>query len=559
MQLRPRQQTFRDNCNVALKQHGNTIGVATVGFGKTIVLSAITAERPRSLVLQHRIELLDQNRQKFNRVAPGLSTSTFAADHKRWSPNGHTFAMVQTLIANLDKMQPVDIVTIDECHHVEAASYQEVISRARELNPATQFLGLTATPERGDGKSLRSIFTNVADVVSLTEMVQAGFLVKPRTFVIEIAGMTEQLKTLKKGRGEFNMDAAAVLMDTEKVAERVVEEWTRLAADRRTIGFATNVAHSKRMCEAFRLAGVACEHIDGTTPPGERKAIWRRLRSGETQMVWNCNVATEGFDEPSVSCVILDRPALHRSTMIQMVGRGLRTISEPHLYPGLVKDDCIIIDLGSSLTTHGSLEIDADIDGCLPVKPGEAPTKECPECGTSIPAGCRVCPMCEHEFLFQNREGKTQLGNFVLTEIDILNLSPYRWEPLWDGVVVVAEAMTASAILVQYKGIWFAYGIVRGFKNVQLLARSHDKVMALAKGDDFLREHGDKSAARKSKRWLTEPLSDKQADLLGVPRPAIGFAGGLFGGSTMNRYAACCHLTWKFNQEKIRKSIEAQV
>ena len=550
---RPRQIIFVERCHAALIEHGNTIGVATVGFGKTIALSLLCARYQRSVVIQHRVELLDQNRSKFQRVAPDAHTSTFAADYKRWARDGHTFAMMQTLVGCLDQMHPVDLLVIDEAHHVEAASYLAIIERARELNPNVHVLGATATPERGDGKSLRSIFTNVADVVSLTEMIHAGFLVKPITYIVEI-GMEEEIRKLKKGKDEFNMNAAAELMNVELVTEKVVEKWMELAADRRTIGFATNVAHSIRMMEAFRSAGVSAEHVDGKTPKGLRKAIWRRLRTGDTQMVWNCGVATEGFDEPSIGCVILDRPSMHRSTMIQMIGRGLRTISEPEKYPGIIKTDCIILDFGASLSTHGSLEIEGDIDGTNGKK-GEAPMKDCPTCETSIPAGCRVCPICGHGFLSSRGDGKTLVGDFVMTEVDLLNVSPYRWESLWDGLVVVAEALTAAAVLVNYNNLWWSYGIIRGQRGVRLLSWSQDKVMGLLKGDEFLREHGDKSAAKKSKRWLSEPMSDKQADLLGLPRVNQILFGGTM---SKNRYTACCELTWKFNEKAIQSSIFAQ-
>lgn len=565
MNLRPRQVIFVDLCLAALRKHGNTIGCATVGFGKTIALSAVAANYPRSLVLQHRIELLEQNRDKFQRVDPHATTSTFASDHKRWAKDGHTFAMMQTLVGCLDQMHPVDLIVIDECHHVEAASYIAIIERARELNPAVHIFGVTATPERGDGKSLRSIFTNVADVVTLSEMVRAGFLVRPRTFIIEV-GIEEELRELKKGKEDFNMNAAAALMDVEPITDRVVEEWAKVAAERRTIGFATNVAHSLHMTEAFKLAGVSAEHVCGKTPKGLRKSIWKRLRTGETQMVWNCGVATEGFDEPGIGCVVLNRPSMHRSTMIQMIGRGLRTISEPEKYPGMIKDDCIILDFGASLTTHGNIEIEGNIDGSKG-KTGEAQMKECPACQTEIPNGCRTCPICGHKFLGSDKEGRTLIGDFIMTEVDLLALSPYRWEPLWDGMVTIAEALTASVVLVSYGGMWWAYGIVRGVRAVQMLVVSHDKVMALARGDDFLREHGDKDAARKSKRWLSEPLSYKQADLLGVPRYNAGLFGGRSGliplpgqpapGITKNRYQACCELTWKFNENAIKTSIFA--
>jgi DNA repair protein RadD len=550
MQLRPRQVKFVDRCHAALESKGNTIGVATVGFGKTIALSALASKYKTGVILQHRIELLEQNRDKFQRVAPHMRTSTFAANHKRWSEDGHTFAMMQSLVGNLDQMKPVDIVVIDESHHAESNSYKKIITECKNLNPDVKILGVTATPERGDGKGLRAIFSNVADIVTLQEMIDSRFLVKPRTYIIDM-GVKDKLGDLKKGSSDFNMDSAQKLMDVEPVTTEVLKNWMNLAQDRRTIGFATTVAHSIKMMEAFRQAGVAAEHVDGTTPSRERRAIWKRLRTGETRVVWNCAVATEGFDEPGIGCVILNRPSMHRSTMIQMIGRGLRTISEPENYPGLVKDDCIILDFGASLLTHGSLEANTSIDENVFAE-GEAPTKECPECLSEIPSGCKTCPICEHEFKDGPKDQKEQFGNFEMTEVDLLRLSPYRWEEIYNDQVIVAEAMTASAILVNFKGTWMAYGfrLKDDRKVMKLITVSHERLMALSMADDFLREYGDSTAAKKSKRWLNEPLSDKQASFLGI-QPSGFFT------PKMNRYEACCRITWKFNEEKIKRSILA--
>jgi len=551
MQLRPRQVTFVDRCHAALESKGNTIGVATVGFGKTIALSALAAKYKTGVILQHRIELLEQNRDKFKRVAPSMKVATFAADHKRWAEDGHTFAMMQSLIGNLDMMKPVDIVVIDESHHAESTSYKKIVAECKNLNPDVKILGVTATPERGDGKGLKSIFSNVADIVTLQEMIDSRFLVKPRTYIIDM-GVRDKLGELKKGSAEFNMDAAATLMDVEPVTTEVIKNWMTLAQDRRTIGFATTVAHSIKMTEAFVQAGVRAEHVDGTTPARERKAIWKRLRTGETRVVWNCAVATEGFDEPGIGCVILNRPSMHRSTMIQMIGRGLRTISEPQNYPGLIKDDCIILDFGASLLTHGSLEANTSIEENV-FKDGEAPTKECPECNSEIPSGCKTCPICEYEFQTGPKAEKEQYGNFEMTEVDLLKLSPYRWEEIFTNQVIIAEAMTASAILVNFQGTWMAYGfrLDGERKTMKLITVSHERLNALSMADDFLREFGDATAAKKSKRWLNEPLSDKQAAILGINPTESMF------GMKMNRYEACCRITWKFNEEKIKRSIMA--
>lgn len=551
MQLRPRQEVFVNACLSALKKHGNTLGQACTGFGKTIALGAIIGSHgkyPRSLVLQHRDELLDQNLKKFLRVNPGYNTAVMNSVAKRWTPEGHNFAMVQTLGSDkqLDRMTPIDILVVDEGHHAVAPTYRRIIDRCQELNPDLHLQLLTATPERCDGKGLREVVDNVADVVTLGEMVQSGFLVRPRTVVIDLGFQQGQLPMAGKTAADFDMDYAAQLLDIEPITERVFEEWKKESHSRRTVGFATNVEHSLHMTEYFRGRGVTCEHIDGTTPADLRRGILRRLRNGETQVVWNCNVLTEGFDEPSVSAVILHRPFMHLSTMVQMAGRGLRTIAEPELYPGLVKDDCFIYDFGASLMEHRTLESECNIEGRKGT--GEAPIKLCPECGADIPASCRVCPICQHEFEF-NAKLKTSTGDFGMTEIELIKLSPFHWEVLFQDQVVMANAFTAWACLIHYGGLWIAYGGKSGVKNVELLRATHDKVQAMARADDYMREFGDKSGARKSKSWLTDDATDSQYKMLGMERPP------LFG--RMSKYRAACFITWKWNESKIQQSIFA--
>ncbi len=111
---------------------------------------------------------------------------------------------------------------------------------------------------------------------------------------------------------------------------------------------------------------------------------------------------TEGWDHPPTSCVVLLRPSSCKSTMIQMVGRGLRTV-DPAEHPGIVKTDCIVLDFGISSLTHGTLEQDVDLDGRDPT-PGEAPTKTCPECEADDPARARAnARSAAYEFLSDGR------------------------------------------------------------------------------------------------------------------------------------------------------------
>ena len=160
MLLRPRQKLFVERSLRALDEHGNALGVAPTGAGKTIMLSAVAGNMvgnsdAKACVLAHRDELTEQNRGKFARVNPGLSTSVIDARQKSWRGQV-TFAMVPTLTraANLDNLPVLDLLVIDEAHHAAADSYRRIIDRALDRNPDCRIFGLTATPNRGDKKGL---------------------------------------------------------------------------------------------------------------------------------------------------------------------------------------------------------------------------------------------------------------------------------------------------------------------------------------------------------------------------------------------------------------------
>ena len=147
---------------------------------------------------------------------------------------------------------------------------------------------------------------------------------------------------------------------------------------------------------------------------------------GEVRVVVNVAVLTEGWDHPPTSCVVLLRPSSYKSTMIQMVGRGLRTV-DPAEHPGIVKTDCIVLDFGTSSLTHGTLEQDVDLDGRDPT-PGEAPTKTCPDCEAEIPLALTrmpdLRPRCSADGEVAGRTAARP--SFVMTEIDLLKRSSFR-------------------------------------------------------------------------------------------------------------------------------------
>lgn len=550
MQLRTRQAAFVEKAVDALKSKGNTLGVAPTGAGKTVMLSAIgrRLHKPGAtqLVVQHRDELTAQNRTTMHKVWPDARTFQIDARNKVWVPGAVHYGMIQTLARNLDDMPPLAVLTIDEAHHTAANSYIRLIDRARRLNPEVRILGVTATPNRGDKKALRAVFDNVCDQITIKELIQAGHLVRPRALVLDV-GVREDLRNVRQKANDFDMAEVAAIMNKKIINDEVVRHWREQADGRRTVVFCSTIEHAREVTAAFQAAGTGSAVVHSELPKAERDRVLAAFDRGEFPVLTNVMVLTEGWDCQPVSCVVLLRPCSDKSVMVQMIGRGLRKV-DPERYPGVHKDDCLILDFGTSIVTHGNIDQDVSLAG-------GGGTKDCPECAASLPKSTNPCPICGHEFPREDAAAggggggaseKGDLDTVTLTEFDLLDESPYHWEPLFGGVVMMANGLEAWACVVSFHGRWHALGGSKATGMAYLL-EAPEKTWALASADDFLRENGDATYARKSRRWLHEPASPAQREKLGLgATDQIG----------LTKYQAACWLTWKWSERGIRTKLE---
>lgn len=543
MLLRPYQEVAINDAADALDKHGNTLVVAPTGAGKTIMLSALVGKRrgvsKDVLILQHRDELVSQNSTKFQRVNPELSASYVNASQKDWGGDA-VFAMVQTLSRhnNLEQMPKVDLIVVDEAHHTVADTYQRIINAAKKANEGVQVVGFTATPNRGDKKGLRDVFTNCSHQIEIATLIREGFLVPPKTFVVDV-GVQDELRDVRKTASDFDMADVEKIMNRRAINKRVVEEWLDKAGDRKTIVFCSTIRHAEDVCEEFVKQGVIAHVVTGNTPSDEREEILHDLAHGETQVVVNVAVLTEGFDAPPVSCVVLTRPCSYKSTMVQMIGRGLRTVDQEE-FPGVVKTDCIVMDFGTSVLTHGSLDDSVDLDGAGEATAGDAPEKVCPECDSIVPLGVRECPFCGH--MFEGADSDP-LDNFEMTEVDLMERSPFRWVDLFGNqACLAATGFNCFALIAEVDGTSMAVTKKTNGRVRLISVGSKRQVMAAA--DDYMRQHETGDSAKKTKRWLNDPVSDKQRSALsrqGVNVSPIDFS--------WTKYRAACMLNYAWNKQ----------
>lgn len=568
MLLRPYQNDFVNNAVKALKKHKKTLGIANTGAGKTIVLSKIIGEiykdhknqEFKACVLAHRDELTYQNEDKFKKINPDISTSICNANSKDWRGQV-TFAMVQTLARsnNLDNAPKIDMLVIDEAHHSTSKTYLSVIEKFKERNNDLILLGVTATPVRNDNGLLKDVFGNVCHIIKLKELIASGYLVPPRTFVIDL-GIQKEIEEARDKDGEYNMDKVADLMNTEVSNQKIVEHWREKAENRKTVIFCSTIAHAKTVTEKFISCGINAALITGEMNKDERRVVFEAMDKGRIQVVINVAVLTEGWDYQPISCVVLLRPCSFKGTMIQMIGRGLRTV-DPAIYPDIQKDDCVVLDFGTSLLTHQSLEQDINL-AKRKLKKGEAPYKTCPDCYHENHAAAKECEFCSYLFESIEEEKENLVDDFKLAEINLLGNSIFEWADINKNIKIATTFYSTALVIKYYQKMtneelglswsgnkYLALGFLQdeekkkiNDKEIQILANTTNYNQALAAASDFMNNHNTDDSCSKSKKWLRYEPSENQ--LAWIPEKFLN--------KNINRYQATCILRIQFNLSAIK-------
>lgn len=330
---------YQEGARVAIQKdwevngYQKTLLVLPTGTGKTIVFSKVIEDRvkkgERVLVLAHRGELLDQAADKLEQ-STGLKTATEKAEE---TSIGSWFRVVVGSVQTMMREKRLkqfskdffDTIIIDEAHHSISDSYQRVLAHFEDAN----VLGVTATPDRGDMRSLGSYYENIAYEYTLPKAIKEGYLspIKALTIPLKL-----DLSAVGQQAGDFNASQLGSVLDP--YLESIADEMAKVASDRKIVVFLPLVATSQKFTEILNQKGFRAAEVNGESK--DRAEVLEDFENDKYNVLCNSMLLTEGWDCPSVDCVVVLRPTKVRSLYSQMVGRGTR------LFPG--KTELLLLD-----------------------------------------------------------------------------------------------------------------------------------------------------------------------------------------------------------------------
>jgi superfamily II DNA or RNA helicase len=493
------------------------------GTGKTVVFAHFPAAlkmRKRLLVLAHREELLLQAEQKFQAVDPDLKLGIERAEDRVASDAQVVIASVPTLAnregARLSRFNPDDfsIIVVDEAHHAVADSYRRIFHHFGLFHPDTPryLVGFTATPRRGDKQGLGEIFQEVCYARELRQMIGQGYLCHIRGWRVDTSLSIDDVKVR---HGDFVESQLARVVNTPARNRLVTTAYQRLSNRRRAIVFCVDIQHAKDICEEFAQAGIRSAAVWGEMPRDERRRILSQFSNGEIAVLTNCNLLTEGFDEPRIDCILMARPTKSKLLYAQMVGRGARLHPEKtdlmvvdvvdnsrvHTLPGLYS----LFNLPARMNLQGrrALEVERDIEWL---------NRERPWIDTSRLDKPEDIPFAAERIEFFNFDPPAELAGYT-SNIWYAVTGGYRLN-LLEG-----ESLTIESNLLDTWDVRLTKAT-----TTRLLAQADRLSRAVAIADTFVScERPDASKiVERSASWRSEDPTDKQKDLLarkGIPIP----------------------------------------
>ena len=321
LELRPYQIEAVHELRLAVAKHGSVVFVLPTGGGKTIVAAKIAqlafAKDNRTLFLVHRRELVKQAVDTLSEAVPGASIGVEARDwpSQPWAPL--QVGMVQTINRRKKTIKRPDLIVVDEAHHARAKTWENVF----KLWPDVPRIGLTATPQRLDGKGLGEHFAKMVLGPTIPELVEMENLAPTITRRIPSGLALSEVPTDRNG--EYRQSDIRDQVNETLVGD-AVQAYLDYGRRRRAIFFGIHTGHSMQVCESLRQSGVRAAHLDGTDSTSHRDRVMNQFRTGGLDVIGNCELFTEGLDVPDCEIAILGAPTRSVTKYMQAGGRPMR-------------------------------------------------------------------------------------------------------------------------------------------------------------------------------------------------------------------------------------------
>ena len=410
------------------------------GSGKTVMFTSMVQgaiqKGKRCIIFTDRIELLRQSDGSLAKF--DIKATLIEASNTKPDTNAACYiAMAQTFSRRKEKkeykdlMASMDLVIIDEAHKQTFNGLLEMIS------DKTVVIGATATPmRRGNQVCLSKYYTAIVNPVQVSELVSQGYLADPVSYgtKIDLAGITI------KG-DDYDTEAMAKRYSERQVYQGVLANYSRICNGRKAIVFASNIASSMEICDAFLKAGYPARHVDGEMSKATRAENLAWFKENANAILCNCDLMTTGNDEPSIEVVVLYRATASLPLFMQMVGRGSRVPAG--------KNSFTILDFGNNLNTHGHWEADRLWSLKKKVKKkkdGVAPVKNCKGCEAIIPAQMMTCKHCGYVYEKKNKEGAEVVQLQLLSKSQGMELAK-NGDIYMKAKLIMAKVIKASWVL----------------------------------------------------------------------------------------------------------------
>lgn len=353
------------------------------GGGKTVIAVALILlarqQGKRILFVAHRVELIDQAVAKL--IQWGVQESEIGVI-RGGDPRLRPGAPIQVAsVQSMRDLPPADVVIIDEAHRSAATSYDKIFEAYTEA----LFFGLTATPERLDGRPL-DMFQEIIVVTQPHELAIQGHIAAPIIYGVRDDELPD-LSGVKVSGGDYNQKQLAEAVKARKLIGSIPDHWMARAEGRLTVVFCVDIEHSKQVCASFRERNIPFEHADGKTPEKQRRALITKLRNREILGVCQVDLWIEGVDIPEVKCGVLARPTQSLTIFLQSIGRCLRPYNN---------EVPLILDHAGNTLMHGMpLEPRKySLTGRMKRLKGTQISHSCPLCYRGLPVDVPMCPDC---------------------------------------------------------------------------------------------------------------------------------------------------------------------